>query len=158
MIWALARLLAPCGDVFCFVCRHCCPVQSRRRLLFNDMGTSATSRTVQRCILSCVSARMSYIVAAPPSFLMIWALARLLAPCGDVFCFVCRRGCLVDYAHIYIYMCIYIYMYIHTYTSIYMYTYICIYIYIYVNIYIYISSLSIKQKNLTTYTYSYIYI
>ena len=114
MIWALARLLAPCGDVFCFVCRHCCPVQSRRRLFFNDMGTSATSRTVPRRILSCVSARMSYIVAAPPRFLMIWALARLLAPCGDVLCFVCRRGCLVDYAHIYIYMCVYIYIFIFT--------------------------------------------
>ena len=44
--------------------------------------------TVWRCIRSCVSARLSCIVAAPRIFLMIWALARLLAQCGDVFCFV----------------------------------------------------------------------
>ena len=41
--------------------------------------------TVWRCIRSCV---LSCIVAAPLTFLMIWALARLLAVCGDVFCFV----------------------------------------------------------------------
>ena len=28
---------------------------------------------------------------------MIWALARLLAPCGDVFSVVCRRGRLVEF-------------------------------------------------------------
>ena len=62
---------------------------------FNDMGTGAPSRTVWRRILFCVTVRLSCIVAAPPSFVMIWALARHLAQCGDVFCFVCRRGCLV---------------------------------------------------------------
>ena len=63
--------------------------------IFNDMVTGVPSCTGWRGMLSCALAQQSCLVAAPPTFLMIWSLARVLALCGAVSCLVCWRGSLV---------------------------------------------------------------
>ena len=56
--------------------------------IFSDMVTGARSCNVWRGVLSYVLAQQSCLVMVPPIFLMIWSLARFLAPCGEVCCLV----------------------------------------------------------------------
>ena len=97
---------------------------------FNDMGIGAPSCTVWRRILSCESAQLSYIVAAQRIFLMIWALARLLAPCGDVFCLACTSGCVYEGMSVLMWACMHTRMYVCTRGCVCMYVYMCAYMYV----------------------------